>query len=224
MFQTPKTITRDNLYDIRTGDALFVKGKSGLINRLIRFFSGAYFVHAAVAVRLEGKLYVVESKYSSSYSYQLTPIDWWFARHSHEQLYVGKMPKENCRRNTRAKIRGIVMDAQESLRPYELCWVFAVYFLQVWLKQCRPQFKRLFKNRQPMICSTLVQEAWERAGVIPVGEYMTPAMLASSLGGETALIPISPEPRGRDPVYPQASNDHMPVPRPQLALVSTTAA
>ena len=105
---------------------------------VIRFFSGAHFIHSAVAVRLDGKLYVVESKYSRSFSYQLTPIEWWLARHGHEQLYVGKMPEENCQRDTRSLIKNIVMDAQESLRTYEICWVMAVYFLQVWLKRCLP--------------------------------------------------------------------------------------
>ena len=207
MLNKPPKIDRDTLFNIRTGDALFVKGRTGLMSWVIRFFSGAHFIHSAVAVRLDGKLYVVESKYSRSFSYQLTPIEWWLARHGHEQLYVGKMPEENCQRDTRSLIKNIVMDAQESLRTYEICWVMAVYFLQVWLKRCRPQFKTAFKGRRPLICSTLVQEAWERAGVIPEGEYMTPAMLANRLGGEPALIPLMAQSGSSNAPYPAASNE-----------------
>ncbi|MBT8114055.1 MAG: hypothetical protein KJP04_01650 [Arenicella sp.] len=207
MLKNPQIIDRDSLFKIRTGDALFVKSADGIMSKIIRFFSGSSFVHSAVAVRIESGLYIVESKYSSSYAYQLTPIDWWLARHGHEQLYVGKMPDEHCTKNTRKDIRNIVMDERESLRPYEIFWVMAVYVLQVWLGKCRPQFKKLFKGRRPMICSTLVQEAWERAGVIPFGEYMTPAMLANRLGGEHALIPLDAHSGSGHNKYGRASNE-----------------
>lgn len=208
------TQKQEQLYSsnlIRTGDALLVKSNSGWLSQLLNLLSGSRFVHTAIAVRIDRHLYVVECKYCSSYSYQLMPIDWWLARNGHEQLFIGKMPTHNKQRNMRRQIKSSIMSITESSRPYKISWLATLYFMRVLLGIGRPQFKRFFKNSKPLICSTLIQEAWERAGAIPVGDYMTPGDLVEMLGGEAALSPVySQYPNSRQ-INREASNDASPI-------------
>lgn len=206
MLSTQPQMKNDTLFNVKTGDTFLVKSNGDWISRVIRFFSGSDFIHSAIVVRIESNLYVIESKLSTRYSYQMMPIEWWFARHRKEEIFLGKMPHNRLNKDTRRKIRSIVMDTMESLRSYELCWIIVVYFLQNWFGKTRPQFKRAFRNR-PLICSTLVQEAWERADVIPSGNYMTPGDLVDLLGGEEALIPLAGHQSARGRALPEASND-----------------
>jgi len=206
----PTTQRQEHSYsssDIRTGDALLVKSNAGWLSQLISFLSGSSFVHTAIAVRIDRHLYVVECKFSTLHSYQLMPIDWWLARNADDQLFIGKMPAHGSQRGIRRQVRDTIMSSTESLRPYKIGWLVAIYFLQTWFGKSRPQFKHLFKGSRPLICSTLVQEAWERAGVIPKGAYMTPGDIVDLLGGETALIPVFDNKISHRPVRLKASND-----------------
>ena len=206
MISIQPQMKQDTLNNVKTGDAFLVKGNGDWLSRLIRYFSGSDFIHSAIAVRIDSHLYVIESKISSRYSYQMMPIEWWFARHPNEELYLGQMPRKRLEKDTRQKIRETVLDAMESLRSYEICWIVVVYFLQNWFGKTRPQFKHAFKDK-PLICSTLVQEAWERADVIPRGNYMTPGDLVDLLGGEEALIPMTDKRSKASESLPIACND-----------------
>ena len=207
--QKPKKLYSSN--HIRTGDALLVKSKAGWLSQFINFISGSPFVHAAIAVRIDRHLYVVECKYSNRYSYQMMPIDWWLARNSGDHLFIGKMPEKRRPQEARRHVRDTVMSTSESSRNYRISWLAVVYFIQVWLGKSRPQFNRLFQKNKPLICSTLVQEAWERAGVISEGDYMTPGDLVSMLGGESALAPVYQQKPARVQIALAASNDSNPI-------------
>ena len=215
----PTTQQRKQLFSsnrIRTGDALLVKSKSGWISQLLAYLSGSSFVHAAIAVRIDQHLYVVECKYSNRHSYQMMPIDWWLARNAEDQLFIGKMPKKCQQRQARKEVRETVMNTLESLRCYKISWLAALYILRTWFGRGRPQFKRIFTKNKPLICSTLVQEAWERAGVIPERAYMTPGELVDMLGGESALAPIYEQRLVKREINLEACNDPSPAPK-QLA-------
>lgn len=182
-------INQDTVLEIRTGDVLLVKSKIGFVSKVIKFLSGSNFIHSAILVEIKGLWFVIETRYSKRYAYQMMPIEWWLARHPTDDAYIGRMPDNNLHENSEAKIRNIVMDSVESTRPYKMRWLALVYLLQVWLGVFRPELSKLFRDK-PLICSTLVQEAWERAGLIARGNYMTPADVVAAVGGEKALVPL----------------------------------
>ena len=174
---------------LNTGDAVFVKGKNDVLSLITRFLSNSNFVHAAILIELRGLWFVIETTKKSQHAYQLVPVTWWLTRHRNDEIYVGKMPAQNSINAT--KVKNILMDAMESIRPYKLSWLILIYFLQVWLGFFRPNLNKLFNNSKPLICSTLVQEAWERAGVMETTNYMTPGCLINYLGGEKSLYLLS---------------------------------
>lgn len=179
-----------NLKNYQTGDVIFVKGnRSSLLDILIRVFSGSWYVHTAILIQLNGLWFVIETKKSSAYAYQLVPLEWWLTRNKTDQLYLGKMPHTNSM--IRSRIRTILMDCVESLRPYKLSWIYLAYILQNWFKAFKPNLSKLYNGEKPLICSTLIQEAWERTGVIEVTNYMTPGDLVDCIGGEHQLIPLN---------------------------------
>jgi len=179
-----------NKFEVRTGDVLLVKSKTGLLGHIINFLSGSKFIHSAILIEIKGLWFVIETRYSKRYAYQMMPIEWWFARHPKEDAYVGRMPNTHIQENSEKKIRNILMDSMEAVRPYKMRWLALVYLLQVWFGVFRPQVSRLFRGCRPLICSTLVQEAWERAGLIKRSNYMTPGDIVKLVGGEKALIPL----------------------------------
>ena len=180
----------DEINNFDTGDAIFVKGKGkgSWLDLLIRFMSGSSFVHTALLIELRGLWFVVETRRSSQYGYQLVPLEWWFARHKDEEIYIGRMPLRDS--NKASKIKTILMDSKESLRPYKLSWLFLTYVLQIWLGFFRPNLEKLYQGKNPLICSTLVQEAWERVGVMKPRNYMTPGCLIDHIGGEKLFTPL----------------------------------
>ncbi len=177
--------------NIQTGDVIFIKGKNSFIDIIIRFLSGSDFIHTAIIIEIRGLWFVIETRNSSSYGYQMVPLEWWFARHHQSEMYLGKMPLSNSK--TTSNIRKTLMDSVESLRPYKTSWILLTYILQVWFGVFRPNINKLYNNSKPLICSTLVQEAWERAGVIEQTNYMTPGDLVNYIGGEGSLFPLQNE-------------------------------
>ena len=177
------------LKNLQTGDVIFVKGnRSNLIDILIRVFSGSWFIHSAIFIELNGLRFVIETKKSSRHPYQLVPLDWWLLRHGNDELYLAKMPRTNSR--IRSNVRTILMDCLESLRPYKISWIYLTYMLQVWFKVFKPNLSKLYQGEKPLICSTLIQEAWERAGAMRTSNHMTPAGIIEYLGGENMLTAL----------------------------------
>ncbi len=190
MHISEQKINNDSAPRIQTGDVIIVKSKTGMVSKAIKLLSGSDFVHSAILIEIKGLWFVIEARYSKNFSYQMMPIEWWLTRYSGQEAFIGKMPVKNVTTNTRERIRDIVLNSDESLRPYKVRWLALVYFLQEWIGIFRPEVFKLFGKNKPLVCSTLVQEAWERAGVVSRTNYMTPGDLVNKIGGEKALIPL----------------------------------
>ena len=102
----------------QTGDVLFVKSQSGLMDHLINFLTRSNFTHSAILIDLHGQWFVIETRYQADYGYQIVPLDWWLARHSKEDIYYGKMPSSKHDPNQHLLLKKILMSVEQSLRPY----------------------------------------------------------------------------------------------------------
>lgn len=175
----------------KTGDVLFVKGCSSILDYLIKFLTKSDFIHTAVLIEIKGLWFVIETRLNSSHSYQIVPIDWWLARHPNDEIYFGKIPRDNYTDSQEHRLTRILMDTSQSLRPYKLSWVILAYFSRVIFNNFRPNLDRFFKGEKPLICSTLIQDALEQAGIIRPMKYMNPGELAALYGGEDKLLNLT---------------------------------
>lgn len=179
---------------LRSGDVLLVESKNDWVDRIIKFFAKSKFTHTAMLVDIKGTWFVAEARPRfQQYTYQLMPVEWWFERNSNKDAYLGKMPTaittndESNSYHVEQKIKQAVLNPKRSLRPYNIVWLTIVYILQEWLGIKRPE---VHKSQKPMICSTMVQETWEQAGVIEKGNYKSPGDIADLVGGIDSLMPL----------------------------------
>jgi len=175
----------------KTGDVLFVKSQSGFIDYLINLLTKSNFTHSAILIDLQGLWFVIETRYKADFGYQIVPLDWWLTRHIKEDIYYGKMPTNKYTPKNKILLKKILMSVEQSLRPYKLSWLIITYLCRIFFGICRPNLNWLYKGAKPLICSTLVQEAWEQAGIIKPTNYMTPSELVDFMGGEENLTPFS---------------------------------
>ncbi|MBX2847119.1 MAG: hypothetical protein KTR16_02270 [Acidiferrobacterales bacterium] len=184
------TLYKNILNNIRTGDVIFTKGsKASLLHILIRFLSGSWFVHSTILVELNGLWFVIETKPGGDYPYQITPLEWWLVRNQNNEIFLGRIPKYD--ESIASKLRNIVMSSVESLRPYKTSSIILLFIKQVLLKKKRTPTMKQDNILKPLACSSLVQEAWERAGAIDMKNYMTPSCLVNFLGGENELVRLN---------------------------------
>ena len=190
-------VSQSKIDELISGDVVLVESKYSFIDRIIKFVGRSEFTHTAMLVDIKGSWFVVESRpRHQQYEYQMMPADWWVERNKDKDTYIGKMPNKktdsiNAKRELESKIKANVLNPKWSVRPYSLIWCAIVVFLQKCRGVVRPTFKKYDDEaKQPMICSTFIQEAWENAGVIDKGSYMSPGEIAELSRGVKSLTPL----------------------------------
>jgi len=190
-------IKNANICELQSGDVLFLDSKSKWFDRLIKFFARSKFTHTAMLVEIKGSWFVVESKpKSQQHDYQMMPADWWIERNKDKEAYFGKMPAskdssmEN-QKNIEAKIKETILNPKWSVRPYSFVWLLVTYILQELLGVKRPNFmKSDDESKNPTICSTLVQEAWESADVIEKGNFQCIGDIENLVQEKNRITPL----------------------------------
>lgn len=189
MISFEQLIDNNNFETPSTGDVLLVESKGGFLDRVIKFIGRSQFTHTAMLIDIKGTWFVVESRPRyQQHEYQIMPVDWWMERNKGKDTYLGKMPTKGSdshieKKDIETKIKSTILNPKWSIRPYKIMWCALVVILQL-LGIKRPSIKKYRdESKHPMICSTIVQEAWENAGVIERGNFKSPGNIAELTGG-----------------------------------------
>lgn len=145
--------------DVRSGDVLLVKGTS-FFGTAIRMLTGESYSHVAMLVwqsplpSSKGNLWVFE--FVEGKGFQSMPASTWIAQRKGEKLTYGRAPLQ---------VRQFCDLAKLAALEYRTKSVFKRGY--GWLSLVKVLLSQITKKRigvHQRVCSTFVQECWERAG------------------------------------------------------------
>lgn len=155
--------------NIQDGDLVAVKSTSGGLAALIRLITGKPYTHTAIALRIDGALWLAEMDAGGNH---LVPIE----HIAHHAFDVFDFPGD------RAIVRRCALDSLKGRIRYDL------------LDLLRIAFDNLFHLRLPrtdrggMVCSSYSGWLWRGAGVRIVGPLIiSPGALVEAIGGAPKL-------------------------------------